>query len=63
MLLLAALRAYGPERTADYLPPPKWARPSRRPSCLELISLLRNASDNADVNGDDNSVQFYSSCG
>ena len=41
MLLLAALRAYGPERTADYLPPPKWARPGQRPSCLDLISLLR----------------------
>jgi hypothetical protein len=41
MLLLAALRAYGPERTGDYLPPPKWGRPGQRPSCLDLISLLR----------------------
>ena len=41
MLLLAALRAYGPERTADYLPPPKWGRPGQRPSCLDLIRLLR----------------------
>lgn len=41
MLLLAALRAYGPERTADYLPPPKWGRPGQRPSCLDLVSLLR----------------------
>jgi hypothetical protein len=41
MLLLAALRAYGPERTNDYLPPPKWGRPPPRPSLLDLISLLR----------------------
>jgi hypothetical protein len=41
VLLLAALRAYGPERTGDYLPPPKWGRPGQRPSCLDLISLLR----------------------
>jgi hypothetical protein len=41
MLLLAALRAYGPQRTSDYLPPPKWGRPSARPSLLDLINLLR----------------------
>ena len=41
MLLLASLRAYGPERTSDYLPPPKWGRPSRRPSLLDIIALLR----------------------
>jgi DDE superfamily endonuclease len=41
MLLLAALRAYGPERTSAYLPPPKWGRPPPRPSLLDLISLLR----------------------
>jgi hypothetical protein len=41
MLLLAALRAYGPQRTSDYLPAPKWARPPPRPSLLDLISLLR----------------------
>lgn len=41
ILLLAALRAYGPERTEDYLPPPKWGRPAKRPSCLDIIALLR----------------------
>lgn len=41
MLLLAALRAYGPQRTRDYLPPPKWGRPALRPSLLDIISLLR----------------------
>ena len=42
LLLLAALKAYGPERTADYLPPPKWGRPSKRPSCLDILALLRH---------------------
>ena len=41
ILLLASLKAYGPERTEDYPPPPKWGRPSRRPSCLDIIALLR----------------------
>lgn len=41
VLLLASLRAYGPERTGDYLPSPKWGRPSRRPSLLDIIALLR----------------------
>jgi hypothetical protein len=42
LLLLAALKAYGPTRTQDYLPPPKWVRGrSSRPSCLEIVALLR----------------------
>jgi DDE superfamily endonuclease len=41
MLLLAALKAYGPTRTQDYLPPPKWARRCARPSCLDILALLR----------------------
>jgi hypothetical protein len=41
MLLLAALRAYGPQRTSDYLPSPKWGRPPPRPSLLDIIRLLR----------------------
>jgi hypothetical protein len=47
MLLLAALRAYGPQRTSDYLPPPKWGRPPPRPSLLDLISLLRKQCQEA----------------
>lgn len=42
MLLLAALKAYGPTRTQDYLPPPKWGRAGRRPSCLDMLALLRH---------------------
>jgi hypothetical protein len=41
-LLLAALEAFGPTRTQDYMQPPKWQkRPRRRPSCLDLLTKLR----------------------
>lgn len=41
-LLLAALQAFGPERGAAYAPLPKWRRNARRPSCLDLLALLRS---------------------
>ena len=40
-LLLAGLKCYGPKRTEDYEPLPKWRRGAKRPSCLDLITLLR----------------------
>jgi hypothetical protein len=40
-LLLAALLAFGAERGAVYAPLPKWRRSASRPSCLDLITLLR----------------------
>ena len=40
-LLLAALQAFGAERGPAYAPLPKWRRSARRPSCLDLITLLR----------------------
>jgi hypothetical protein len=40
-LLLAALRTFGAERGAAYAPLPKWRRRAHRPSCLDLITLLR----------------------
>lgn len=40
-LLLAGLHCYGPTRTQDYEPLPKWRRRAKRPSCLDLITLLR----------------------
>ena len=40
-LLLAGLKCYGPKRTAVYEPLPKWRRGAKRPSCLDLITLLR----------------------
>lgn len=40
-LLLAGLDCYGAKRTQDYEPLPKWRRKAKRPSCLDLITLLR----------------------
>jgi hypothetical protein len=40
-LLLASLEAYGPTRHEVYRLLPKWRRQSQRPSCLDLITLLR----------------------
>jgi len=40
-LLLASLQAFGAERGAAYAALPKWRRKARRPSCLDLITLLR----------------------
>ena len=40
-LLLAGLECYGPKRTLDYEPLPKWRRAAKRPSCLDLVTLLR----------------------
>jgi len=40
-LLLASLIAFGPKRTDHYLPLPRWRANAPRPSCLDLVSLLR----------------------
>jgi hypothetical protein len=40
-LLLASLLTFGADRGAAYAPLPKWRRTARRPSCLDLITLLR----------------------
>jgi len=50
LLLLAALRSSGPGRTADYLAQPKWrGNHSKRPSLLDLVSLLRSQCNEASV--------------
>jgi hypothetical protein len=41
LLLLSALETYGPKRTTAYEALPKWRRAARRPSCQDLVSLLR----------------------
>ena len=45
LLLLASIRAYGPVRTEDYLPVPKWRKrkeqKDRRPSTLDVIAQFR----------------------
>jgi len=40
-LLLASLEAFGAERGEVYARLPKWRRKAKRPSCLDLITLLR----------------------
>lgn len=40
-LLLASLQAFGPTRGDAYAPLPKWRRKAHRPSCLDLVTLLR----------------------
>jgi hypothetical protein len=40
-LLLASLQAFGAGRGAAYAELPKWRRKAHRPSCLDLIALLR----------------------
>jgi hypothetical protein len=47
LLLLAGLAAYGPGRTAAYVSLPKWRRRARRPSCQDLVNLLRQQIDAA----------------
>lgn len=40
-LLLAALQVFGAERGRAFAELPKWRRNASRPSCLDLITLLR----------------------
>jgi len=40
-LLLASLLAYGPRRNQAYAPLPRWRKRATRPSCLDLVALLR----------------------
>jgi hypothetical protein len=40
-LLLAALKVFGPLRTAAFAALPLWRRAAKRPSCLDLVTLLR----------------------
>lgn len=40
-LLLSSLKAFGAERGKAYAQLPKWRRNARRPSCLDLVTLLR----------------------
>lgn len=40
-LLLASIQAFGAERGKAYAPLPKWRRRARRPSALDLVTLLR----------------------
>lgn len=50
LLLLAALQSFGPGRTTDYLPLPKWRKAdAKRPSLLDIVTLLRRDCNEASV--------------
>ena len=40
-LLLASLQAFGTEHSQAYQALPRWRRKAHRPSCLDLVTLLR----------------------
>lgn len=40
-LLLAGIQVYDAKRTRDFPPLPKWRRSASRPSCLDLVTVLR----------------------
>jgi len=53
LLLLAALRCFGPGRNDAFLPLPRWRKNTKRPSLLDLIALLRcqiNEASNSSSN-------------
>lgn len=54
-LLLAGLKAYGPKRGQIYRELPKWRRKAERPSCQDLVNLLRKQW--AEENGSERSVE------
>jgi hypothetical protein len=41
LMLLSALETYGFKRTTAYEPLPKWRSAARRPSCQDLVTMLR----------------------
>ena len=47
MILLASILVFGPHRTNHFLPLPKWRRNAKRPSLLDLLTLLRSELDEA----------------
>jgi DDE superfamily endonuclease len=44
-LLLAGIQAFGASRSDAFPALPKWRRHARRPSCLDLLTVLRNEID------------------
>lgn len=47
MLLLAALKTYGPKRTDAYQVLPKWRKNAKRPSCQDIVDQLRREMEKA----------------
>lgn len=49
LLMLAALREFGPGRTKGYLVHPRWRKDSKRPSFLDMVTVLRRDSTEASI--------------
>jgi len=49
LLLLAGLKEFGPGRTHDFVPLPKWRKKATRPSALDLLTLLRKEVNEAPI--------------
>jgi len=49
LLLLAALKEFGPGRSDHFVPLPKWRKKAKRPSALDLITLLRTEINETSV--------------
>jgi hypothetical protein len=49
MLLLAAMREFGPGRTDNYVAQPRWRKGSKRPSFLDIVTLLRKECSETSV--------------
>ena len=49
LLLLASLLEFGPGRTDHFIPLPKWRTNAKRPSALDLITLLRKEINETSV--------------
>jgi hypothetical protein len=49
LLLLAGLKEFGPGRTHDFAPLPKWRKKANRPSALDLITQLRKEINDAPI--------------
>ena len=45
LLLLAGLQEFGLDRTDDFIALPKWRRNAKRPSLLDLLTLLRKENN------------------
>ena len=50
-LLLAGIQVFGPHRSADFPALPKWRRNAKRPSCLDLITVLRSEITQPNTSG------------
>jgi len=51
MLLLAAIQEFGPGRAEAFVPLPKWRKHAKRPSALDLITLLRQEINETQISG------------